>query len=507
MSSVTAAEVLLGFIALVFTDLRWLRVAQREHYLTGAVSVFVRRWWYGMPKNAALWGVGLLAFILAPVFPAAVIVTAIALAIGPLGLSPKGRTSPLAWTRRLKTLAVATLALQGIVVCIGAILGAFAFTIAAVVLFAPTFVELGLVVTRPWENKIANGFIAEATKRLDQVAPLVVGITGSYGKTTTKNALEHLLEGTRTVFASPASFNNRNGLSRAINEQLTPGTDVFIAEMGTYGFGEIAELCEFCPPTISVFTAVGPVHLERFGSEAAIIAAKSEIFETAQVCVLNIDDDRLDHLANALEEDGKAVWRCGTKRETARVLAPTTDNVTSITVDGSVIAKIQDATIAPSNIACAVAVALELEVPVDDIAERLQTLPSVANRREVAVNAKGVTVINDTYNLNPAGVERGLAALAATAGTRRIVVTPGMVELGHKQSSANTAFAQASAESATHLIIIGSTNRKALLEGAKGTSLETMTVGRLSDAVAWVREHAESGDAVLYANDLPDHHP
>ena len=469
--------------------------------------MFVRRWWYGIPLNAALWAVGLCAFVLSAIFPTVAIATMVIFALGPIGLSPKGRTSKLAWTRRLKTLAATTVALQGIAILAGALFGALPFTVAVAVLFAPTFIELALVITHPWENRIAGRFIAQAAKRLDQIEPLVVGITGSYGKTTTKNALAHLLTGTKTVFATPASFNNRNGLSRAINEQLTPGTDVFIAEMGTYGYGEIAELCSFCPPSIAVFTAVGPVHLERFGSEAAIIDAKSEIFETAQVCVVNIDDERLGRVGDSLEEENKAVWRCSTTRESARVYAPTKEGLTQIIVDGDVIAEIEDIAIAPGNVACAVAVALELEAPVDDIAARLTSLPAVAHRSETQVNANGVTVIDDTYNMNPAGARRSLDALRDTNADRRILATPGMVELGGRQRKENAIFAEAAAGSATDLIVIGNTNRKALLAGASKTSLNIVNVRTLAQAVSWVREHAKAGDAVLYANDLPDHHP
>ena len=114
----------------------------------------------------------------------------------------------------------------------------------------------------------------------------MVAITGSYGKTTTKQYTAHLLSGSFRVVASPASFNNRMGLARAINEQLAPGTEVFIAEMGTYGRGEIAELCTWIRPEVSAIVAIGPVHLERFKTEERIVSAKSEILDGAKVGVL-----------------------------------------------------------------------------------------------------------------------------------------------------------------------------------------------------------------------------
>ena len=114
----------------------------------------------------------------------------------------------------------------------------------------------------------------------------------------------------RTVVATPASFNNRAGLARAVNEHLADGTEVFVAEMGTYGPGEIADLCRWCPPDIAVITAIGPVHLERFGSEERIVEAKAEILERAHDVVLVVDDARLATLADRAADRGKRVWRC-----------------------------------------------------------------------------------------------------------------------------------------------------------------------------------------------------
>jgi UDP-N-acetylmuramoylalanine-D-glutamate ligase len=127
------------------------------------------------------------------------------------------------------------------------------------------------------------------------VHPLVVAITGSYGKTSTKNHLADLLSGDGGVVATPKSFNNRAGLSRAINENLEDSTRIFIAEMGTYGPGEIRELCQWCAPEVAVVTAIGPVHLERMKSLDVIESAKFEITERARVVIVNIDDPRLAH--------------------------------------------------------------------------------------------------------------------------------------------------------------------------------------------------------------------
>ena len=119
---------------------------------------------------------------------------------------------------------------------------------AAVAVATPVLVDLACAVTGPFERLAVGTYVRRARERLREVAPTVVAITGSYGKTGTKGYVAHLVAGTKTVVASPASFNNRAGLARAVNENLVDGTEVFVAEMGTYGPGEIAELCSWLRP-------------------------------------------------------------------------------------------------------------------------------------------------------------------------------------------------------------------------------------------------------------------
>ncbi len=203
------------------------------------------------------------------------------MAAGPLGLSLRGRTSPLAWTRRLRRLAAAWALFEVVLVVVGVVSGLASVLAVVAALAVPLGVDLACRAMSPLELRLSAHFVDEAAARLQRVAPIVVAITGSYGKTSTKGHIACLVGTARTVVATPASFNNRAGLARAVNEHLAEGTEVFVAEMGTYGPGEIADLCRWCPPDIAVITAIGPVHLERFGSEDRIVEAKSEIIETA----------------------------------------------------------------------------------------------------------------------------------------------------------------------------------------------------------------------------------
>jgi UDP-N-acetylmuramoyl-tripeptide--D-alanyl-D-alanine ligase len=498
-------------VGLVPAGARWLRVAQREHYIPDSCSRFAIRWWTSEPANRALAAVALIGVALSGLWPLSSLVTVAVAVVAPLHLSVSGRTSPLVFTRRLKVLGAVWLVVQAAVIGIGVGVGAPAPFAAAGLVAVPALVDVALLATWPIERRLSERFVSMAAQRLRRVAPTIVAITGSYGKTSTKHHVAHLVSGTRSVVATPASFNNRGGLARAVNEQLAEGTDVFVAEMGTYGPGEIRDLCRWCPPSIAVLTAVGPVHLERFGSEDAILAAKSEITEHASTVIVNADDRRLASLGTVLRatSDGPAVVRCSIEDPTADVCVRAHDGCVTVFVDGSQIAEgvALRPGIQPSNLACAVAVALHLGVPAADVVARIPTLPPVANRLTADTSSSGVYVIDDTFNSNPAGARAALALLAsAPALGQRVVVTPGMVELGPRQASENESLARDACEVATTLVVVGRTNRRALVAGATGRR-PIVVVRTRDEAVEWVRAHLGPGDAVLYENDLPDHFP
>jgi hypothetical protein len=288
--------------------LRWMRVLQREHYEASAMARFVGRWSSptiaSVPKakvHAAQFDVAvltaprdefqgasryeqdlrrpkpergnrrpisptqvlILAFLVAIFFKNEIYVVAVAVLYGlfcPWGLSIRGRTGPLVWTRRATTTAVVATIVAVAVACVGVVASRPWYPAAVAVWAVPVFLDLTTRALKPYEEHRSKKFVDQAVARLHQVDPRVVAITGSYGKTSTKNHLAQLM-GDDGIVVTPRSFNNRAGLSRAINENLADGTRIFVAEMGTYGPGEIRALCSWCVPEIAVVTAIGPVHL------------------------------------------------------------------------------------------------------------------------------------------------------------------------------------------------------------------------------------------------------
>jgi UDP-N-acetylmuramoyl-tripeptide--D-alanyl-D-alanine ligase len=353
--------------------------------------------------------------------------------------------------------------------------------------------------------------VRRAEQRLRASAPVTVAITGSYGKTTTKQYVRHLVSGQRSVLASPASFNNTGGLARTLNEHLTPGTEVFVAEMGTYGPGEIRAMCKWVQPSIGVIVNIGPVHLERMKTLDGVAAAKAEITENVSAAVLNVSAHGMAALADTLSAAGRRVVRVATDADHPGadvVVLDDGEGTLDVNV-GSEHHVIKETGAHTANVASALGVVLALGLDVPAALDRLDSLPVPEHRQEVSRSGKGVIVIDNTFSSNPASAASSLALLRRLRepGARGVVVTPGMVELGPLQAEENRDFAVAADDAASDLIIVGQTNRKALEAGASHRDIRLHYALNRGRAVEWVRERLTDGDVVLYENDLPDHYP
>lgn len=501
--------------------LRWLRVLQREHYEARSMSRFLGRW--SSPQVASakslertkgrrpitLSHVLMLALVVSLFLRVVALIAAVTVLYGlwcPQGLSIKGRTSTLQWTRRLKT----TAAVATMVAVVIAGLGAFSIQpwlgAVAMVWAVPVLLDVTTRLLAPYERRNALRFVEQAERRLGRVQPRVVAITGSYGKTSTKNHLNDLIGADGGVVASPRSFNNRAGLSRAINENLADGTRVFVAEMGTYGPGEIRDLSSWCVPEIAVITAIGPVHLERMKTLEVIEQAKFEVTENASTVVVNIDDLRLARWPERLLFEGKRVRTAGSKDDGASTRVIVEGGRWSIRVDGEDLGSIPAILgVQPTNMACALAAALELGVPTSELVQRAKNVTPVANRLNIVTAPSGVVVIDDTFNANPTSADAALKIISSLGlSGRRVVVTPGLIELGRDQYRENLDLGRKVAAQGAELVVVGRTNVRSLQVGYQN-SVRRFDVRE--QAVAWVRSSLVPGDGVLYLNDLPDHYP
>jgi UDP-N-acetylmuramoyl-tripeptide--D-alanyl-D-alanine ligase len=500
---------------------RWLRVLQREHYDPRSMLRFLARWSSPLVAGAkarprarphrpfTLSHAFIVAVVAAIVLRAYTLLAVVTAGYGlfcPQGLSIRGKTGALEWTRRLRTVALAAGGLSLVVAALGAFTSEPFLGAVVAVLAVPPVLGLSTRLLRPLEERRAQRFVGQAVTRLKRVSPTVVAITGSYGKTSTKHYLAELLSGDGGVVASPRSYNNRAGLSRSINENLAEGTRVFIAEMGTYGPGEIRALTSWCAPEIAVITAIGPVHLERMKTLDVIEAAKHEITERATTVVLNVDDARLAQWLDPLRAAGKRVIAVGSTTAEAEVRVTLDARRWALIVEGVNLGGLDEVVgVQPTNLACALGAALALGVDRATLLERVRRVTPVANRLNVVTADSGVVVIDDTFNANPASARVALKVLSSLDLTgRRVVVTPGLIELGGEQNSENLLLAQRVAAVPAELVVVARTNVEAL-EAGYGKPLKRFD--RRDEATAWIRSSLVSGDAVLYLNDLPDHYP
>ncbi len=414
--------VALAAVGAALGGVRWLRVAQREHYLAGSCTRFALRWWRSSRQNQLLLALSLAGLVAGGALAGAGggwlallgALPAVGAAVGPVGLGLRGRTGPLRWTGRLGRSAAVWAVLQVIPLVVAALVGTPSAVVVALagldVLAVPCLVDAALALLAPAEAAAGRRWIRAAEQRLEAVRPEVVGITGSYGKTSTKGYVAHLLSGQFSVVATSVRNNNTAGLSRAVNEHLVPGTQVFVAEMGTYGPGEIAAMCAWAPPEVAVITAIGPVHLERMRTLERIADAKAEILERAPVAVLNVDHPLLARLADRAEAEGRTVWRCSASAGGADVSVRRQGDLLRVVVPraGAGLDLVVGAgpEVEPGNVACALAVAFALGVPPEAVGARLATR---VERRSLGGGERLVvlTMTRTAFSSTGAAIEHG----------------------------------------------------------------------------------------------------
>lgn len=400
------------------------------------------------------------------------------------------------------------------VLCI--VLLVFAFIHPVFMALLPLLVALSALIALPIELAIKRMYMRDAQKKMDAQSGLIrIGITGSYGKTSVKVILNTILSQKYNVLSTPASFNTPMGLTRVIRERMEPAHQIFLAEMGARHRGDIKELTDFIHPTIGVLTSVGPQHLDTFKSLDNIIETKYDLIRAIPAdgyAVFNGDNAICADLFNRpaaaekalIGKPGSAAWA-----EDIRVTAKGSE-FTLCFADGSrtpCTTKLLGAHNI-SNILLGCAIAKHLKLTNTQIQRGISMLQPVEHRLHLLTSAGGVTVIDDAFNSNPTGAGAALDVLSAFPG-RRIIVTPGMVELGAQEDEYNREFGRKMASCADVCVLIGKKHTLPIQEGLleKGFAAEHIhTFASLTEATAWLRPYMQAGDFILYENDLPDNY-
>ena len=381
----------------------------------------------------------------------------------------------------------------------------------------PLVIALAGLLAWPIEKLISECYFRDARRKLLSDPDLMrIGITGSYGKTSVKHILYTLLNEKYPTFKTPKSFNTPMGVTRAIREGLQPGHRIFLGEMGARHVGDIKEMCRLVRPTVGLITSVGPQHLETFKTIERIASTKYELIEALPQDGHAYFSDDGQIVRNLYQKTKKPKTLCGAD---ATICDCFYENIVG-NLDGiHFTLQLQDGeridcrtvllgTHNIQNIVLAAAVAHDLGLTAKQIQRGIAKLQPVENRLQLMKNSGGFTVINDAFNSNPVSSKAALETLRAFP-KRRIIITPGMVELGKEEESYNREFGRQIADSVDIAIIIGKKRAIPILEGLKEKGFPedcTYQVDTLDESSQLLQKIVRATDTVMYENDLPDHY-
>lgn len=383
---------------------------------------------------------------------------------------------------------------------------------------SPLWIAIANAILWPNEFKKQQAFRQEAQDILAKYQPYTIGITGSYGKTSTKAILGSILEAIEPTFWTPGSINTEMGITRQIREQLKPQQQIAIIEMGAYQIGSIAKLCRFTPPNAGLVTAVGVMHLERFGGADNIYTAKCELAQAIPqdgILVCNGDNPGARKMATEYPKDLTLLY--GLEPELGQldcwlsdIQASAEGTTFTIHWQGKEYPGFTKLLGVPmlSNLVGAFTMACALGKDPDYVLAAIHQIEPANNRLNLKKNGDGF-ILDDSYNSNPIGFASALEVLDAFNDGRKILMTPGMIELGDVQVEENRQVALKAAAICDLVVVVGDTNKEALTAGLHAGGL---TDDRILDfanrdlALAYLTspEHRQPKDTILIENDLPD---
>ncbi len=379
----------------------------------------------------------------------------------------------------------------------------------------PYILFLSYCFNEPFEEMRRRHYLFIAKNKLNKSNVIKIGITGSYAKTSVKEILNTILSQKYRVLASPESYNTPLGIALAV-KSLDNLHDVFIAEMGARQTGDIKELTELVHPQIAILTGINNQHLETFGSIENIEDTKYELFENLEEgakAFFSSDSSNSINLAGRFGGEKYLAGRNGDDNLVYATNVVTSELGTSfvLNIKGEKPVEVQTVLLGEhsvSNICLASAVAYKLGLSVDEIVMGINRIKSIGHRLELIPNNKGVVIIDDSYNSNEDGVKAAMQVLDMFEG-RKIVLTPGLVELGKNENVANMEYGKLLSKHVDIVVIVGKHNAEMIISGLVegGFNRENIyferNVSRGNDTLNGL---LKEGDVVLFENDLPDNY-
>ena len=429
----------------------------------------------------------------------------------------KKSKKPLVYTARMKRLLVVAFAVQtGIWFLFQACFGDSPLAGFLFLLALPLWIALDGLIAWPVEKGISEVYFRDAQRILRDRKDLIrIGITGSWGKTSVKFILGSLLQERFNTLVTPKSFNTPMGVTRVIRTQLEPGHRIFIAEMGARHVGDIKEMCRLVHPQMGLLTSVGPQHLDTFKTLERIKKTKYELIEAIPengACFFADDDGIVYDL-----------WKNTGKDKTLAGMRPDRDDVwveeLQVSPEGSQFLLCTKEIRIPChtellgelnirNIVLCASVCLKLGMTIREIARGISHLKSVEHRLQLIRNPGGISVLDDAFNSNILGAKQAFAVLRDFPG-KRIVVTPGMVELGEQEEELNREFGRSMAGCCDIAVLIGRKRSRAIIDGLVERHFpeeKIVVTASLAEATEYLATVTVRGDSILFENDLPDHY-
>ncbi len=427
---------------------------------------------------------------------------------------PKKAKKPIVYTMRVKRLLVTTFILLVLLAAAGYHSNAICVVISSLFLLSPGFIMISNIINRPLELCITKHYINDAKKLLSSSDAKVIGITGSYGKTSVKYYLSTLLKSKYNTLMTPESYNTPMGVVITIRSSLSALNEVFVCEMGAKRVGEIKEICDIVYPELGIITSVGPQHLETFKSLDNVKKTKFELADSLPVngtLFVNADDENImsyigdrKHIGYSVKGNGDynaEIISLGEKGTTFKVTSPAgecEEFSTKLIGMHNVL-----------NITGAIAVANSMGIDMKRLKAQVSKLEQVPHRLELVKKGNDL-IIDDAYNSNPTGTKAALETLSYFEGMK-ILLTPGMVELGAKQEELNREFGKNAAKVCDYVILVGKHQTEPIYTGLKDENYsedKIFVAETFSEAITHAYGLNAKGERkiILLENDLPDNY-
>ena len=389
--------------------------------------------------------------------------------------------------------------------------------INAALYLTPLLVVLANLINKPIEKAVQNWYINDAKKKLRDMPSLhKVGITGSYGKTSMKFYLSELLSSQYETLKTPESFNTPMGVTITIRRDLRPTHQYFICEMGARRVHEIKELCGIAEPHDGIITSVGPQHLETFRSIENVVNTKFELADSVQArggkIYLNGDNELIR--AKAPQYKGAVLYGLGEGNDYRATDITVSDRGTEFTLNapGGETCRYSMKLLGEhnvQNVVGAIAYAHGTGIPLEKLVLPVKRIAAVPHRLQLLDKGNGLTFIDDAYNSNPSGCRAALNVLGLFDACR-ILVTPGMVELGAKQEELNYEFGQEASKACDYIVLVGKAQTVPIYNGIKDSGYDmdrVFVADSLNEALTKVQSYqTDKKKIVLLENDLPDNY-